>query len=162
MPYMMTESTKQATYEMLKSNYKQLSILAQWALPTLGTQPLLQIFTAAPSFQDAPEEYELTLEDRCICNLLMWKQYTAVAQIAAMRSLETAQRVPLHLTLVGQGAFRNPPRAMEIAFKAVCDIVSGYNVDVYFHGYSPNDIELINKSLPNGVASTMSKEEFFS
>ena len=59
-----------------------------------------------------------------------------MAQLAALRSLiPGTHRVPLHLTLVGQGVFKNPPSVLQNALRVVLDIVQFYNVDVYIHGF---------------------------
>ena len=82
-----------------------------------------------------------------------------------MRSLVSGTRVSLHLTLVGQGAFNNPPSVLASALRAVYETVRYFEVDVYIHGYSNSDVEKIEHSLPTGVQGVirkMTKEHFFS
>ena len=97
-----------------------------------------------------------------ICTVLVEAQYRAIAQIAAMRSLRTkGERVNLHLTLVGQGAFNNPQSVLKSALKAVYETVSYFDVDVFIHGFSDSDVKKIDKSLPVR-ADIMDAATFFS
>jgi len=50
--------------------------------------------------------------------------------------------------LVGQGFFQNPPSVLTDSLNAVHEVVDGYNVDVFVHGYSPYDIRLIKTAYP--------------
>ena len=145
----------------LRTNIKDLRILAQWGLPELGAAPLLQVFTAAPSFQEEEgddEDLRVALKpaqgstDEEICTLLVTSQYRAVAQIAALRSLAAQERIPLHLTLVGQGAFNNPGCAVKSALQAVYDVVDGFDVDVYIHCFNmENDVVNLRMNLPGDL-----------
>lgn len=161
---------KSALLTHLRTNIKDLRILAQWGLPELGASPLLQVFTAAPSFQEEKGDDEAVREalkpeqgstDEQICTLLVTFQYRAVAQIAALRSSAVA-RIPLHLTLVGQGAFNNPGCAMKSALQAVHDAVKGFNVDVYIHCFNmDNDVINLRMNLPydlNGLWTSLDRE----
>ena len=164
MPYALSQHDQTIVYASLINHKNRLNILAQWGKSDLGSHPILQIFTAAPSYQDAdPPETGSTGEQICI--LLVEAQYRAVAQIAAMRSLVSGTRVSLHLTLVGQGAFNNPPSVLASALRAVYETVRYFEVDVFIHGYSDSDVEKIEHSLPTGVQGfirKMTKEYFFS
>jgi len=126
-----------------------LRILPQWGFPELGGgKAMLQVFTAAPSYQGARMPAEGSVGAR-ICNMLVVSQYRAIAQLAVMLSLSLGRgRVPLHLTLVGQGFFQNPPSVLTDSLNAVHEVVDGYNVDVFVHGYSPYDIRLIKTAYP--------------
>ena len=126
-----------------------LRILPQWGFPELGGgNAMLQVFTAAPSYQGARMPAEGSVGAR-ICNMLVVSQYRAIAQLAVMLSLSLGRgRVPLHLTLVGQGFFQNPPSVLTDSLNAVHEVVDGYNVDVFVHGYSPYDIRLIKTAYP--------------
>ena len=129
-----------------------LRILPQWGLPDLGGgKPMLQVFSAAPSCQDV-NMTRGNIAASTICNLLVVSQYRAIAQLAVMLSLRRGgERVPLHLTLVGQGRFQNPPSVLRDSLNAVHEVVDGYNVDVFVHGSSANDIRLIKTVYPNAV-----------
>ena len=159
MPWKLPEKEQQVLYLRLCAKISSLAILAQWGFPDVGDYHLLQIFTAAPSYQDkdipSPNSY-----GEKICTLLVEAQYRAVAQLAAMRSVVSKARVPLHLTLVGQGAFNNPPSVMKAAFLAVLATVECFDVDVYVHGYSKEDVKKIRGFMPRDVRE-MSKYEFF-
>jgi hypothetical protein len=162
MPYVASENEQKYMLAMLQRNINSLSVLAQWGLPDVGAYELLQVFTAAPSYQGNASPEPESFGDQ-ICTLLVSEQYAAVAKIAAMRSVVSSERVPLHLTLVGQGAFNNPPSVMKAAFEAVYSTVRFYDVDVYFHGYSEADVGKIRRGLPGHLndIELMSAETFF-
>ena len=65
-----------------------------------------------------------------ICGDLLIQQYEAAASAAVLQSRATGRRVPLVLTAIGGGAFRNPPAVIRAAMSRVNGIVSGENVDV--------------------------------
>jgi hypothetical protein len=165
MPYRMSLRQQSNFTTLLRNNIRNLNILAQWGFPEVGDQrnSILQVFTAAPSYQDeaTPLEGSHAAE---ICTILVEAQYRAISQIAATRSFMKRTRVPLHLTLVGQGAFNNPPSVMRAALNAVYDTVSRFDVDVYIHGYSKTDVELIHRSVPTQMRTDytfMDKDTFF-
>jgi hypothetical protein len=160
MPYLKNKTEQNRIYRALKTNIGNLRILAQWGIPYKGRPPLLQIFTAAPSYQDSRTPDPGSVGEK-ICQLLVEAQYRAVAQIAVMRSLVLGGRVNLHLTLVGQGAFNNPETVLKSALKAVHKTVACYNVDVYIHGYGDNDVKKISRNLPLDNINTITKDEFF-
>ncbi len=137
-----------------------LRIFAQWGIGAFGAVPMMEVFTAAPSFQGARRPAEGT-DAAEICTLLVARQYSAIAALAALRSTLTADRVPLHLTLVGQGAFNNPPSVMTAAFAAVVDRVKTANVDVYFHGYSADSIASIQQAYNGATLTVMTAQEFY-
>ena len=163
MPYEAAgEGEQKYMLAMLQKNIGSLSVLAQWGLPDVGGFELLQVFTAAPSYQGRASPDTGSPGEK-ICNLLVSEQYAAVAKIAAMRSVVSSARVPLHLTLVGQGAFNNPPSVMKAAFDAVYCAVKAYDVDVYFHGFSAADVGKIRAALPQKLVDIelMSRDRFF-
>ena len=161
-PQEMSPDEQHKFLSLLQEEGGQLRILAQWGIPELARgKPMLQVFTAAPSYQrpkDAPREDSLEV---LICNLLVVPQYTAIAQLAALRSL-FIPRVPLHLTLVGQGVFKNPRSVLQNALSAVLDTVRFYNVDVYIHGFSTDDVIKIKEALPPSLHGipTLSESQF--
>ena len=163
-PYILTTSQQRIAYNKIQNNINQLRILPQWGIPdTNSGNKILQIFTAAASYQDNPAPQERSYGEN-ICKILIKKQYTAVAQIAAMRSARTGKRVSLHLTLVGQGAFNNPPSVMKAAFESVYTTVKAYHIDVYFHGFNDKDVLTIERSKPEAMELNphiMSAAEFF-
>jgi hypothetical protein len=162
MPYEANENEQTCMLAMLRRNIGSLSVLAQWGVSDVGGVSLLQVFTAAPSYQGRASPDTGSSGEK-ICNLLVSEQYAAVAKIAAMRSVVSSARVPLHLTLVGQGAFNNPPSVMKAAFDAVYYAVKAYDVDVYFHGFSAADVGKIRAALPQKLVDIelMSRDRFF-
>lgn len=68
----------------------------------------------------------------------------------------------MHLTLVGQGAFKNPPSVLEHAFSKVAAIVKGYpGIKIFIHAFntsSENLVRTINKGY--FLLEERDKEEF--
>lgn len=159
------KSKRSTISKSLEASIVNMKIFAQWGIPVNGWDgPLLQIFTAAPSYQDMPGPGpQYTPFESAICATLVVEQYRAVARIAVMRSRFTRSRVPLHLTLVGQGVFKNPPSVLKEALAAVYETIRLCAVDVYIHGYNDKDIKLIHASLPRdlGQLPVMNTDEFF-
>jgi len=164
MPYKISDERQGRLLTFIANKIHELSIFAQWGAPDVGEFSLMQVFTAAPSYQDAARCPVDGSFGEKICALLVVEQYRAVARIAAMRSVRIKARVPLHLTLVGQGAFNNPPSVMKAAFEAVYSTVRDYEVDVFIHGYNDNDVEKITNSVPADMVlgKIMPATEFFS
>lgn len=157
MPYRLDGQQQSDFLNHLDKNINSLRVLAQWGLPELGSAPLLQVFNAAPSFQDDGNVIPTPLQTQ-ICTKLVVSQYRATAQIAALRSLVAGTRVPLHLTLVGQGAFKNPGSVLHGALEAVFDAVNGFNVDVYIHCFNiKKDVLNLRTNLPGKLRHLLTK-----
>jgi hypothetical protein len=121
---------------IVRKNLGKLTILPQWVRCEASGTIQLQVFTAAPSFQGGQRPEEDSLEAQ-LCDTLVTAQYRAIAQLAVIRSIETGDVVPLHLTLAGQGAFNNPPSVMKSALTQVASVVKGRSgVRVFIHAYS--------------------------
>lgn len=159
MLYNMEGNSQKSFLDYLKPRIGELRILAQESTPEFATEPMIQVFTAAPSFQGAFVPL-LGSTEEAVCKVIVSRQYRTTAQLAAIRSQETGKPVNLHLTLVGQGAFNNPESVMIDAFKEVFDIVKGFNVNVFIHGYSSVDIEKIKRCANNFDLETLSKDDF--
>jgi hypothetical protein len=142
--------------QQVEKNIGKLRILPQWVKHEASGNMTIQVFSAAPSYQEA-HGHKIGKEDEYpLANLLVTKQYEAIAKLAVIRSLLTKTPVNIHFTLLGQGAFKNPAAFMKSAFAAVIDVVTGYpQVQVYIHGYSDNDQKLIAEQIKglkvNGV-----------
>jgi len=164
MPYKLSNQQQQKNIlNGLRRKIDELNILAQWGIPdTGGSIPLMQVFTAAPSYQGNREPPQYSDGHR-LCTLLVEAQYRAIAQIAVLRSMHIHKPVPLHLTLVGQGVFNNPQSVMKSAFKAVYDTVEGFNVKVYFHGFSEPDVMKIKNGFEfTGITlPIIDRDDFF-
>ena len=123
----------------------RLRILPQWVECEVSGARMLQVFAAAPSFQGYMRPADGSVE-AAICRALVVPQYEAIAKLAVMRSIATGQTVPLHLTLVGQGAFNNPPSIMSDALHAVANIVRGHaNVRVFVHGFTRQSCDFVEQ-----------------
>jgi hypothetical protein len=127
-----------ASREYCEAHVGELAMLAQKGLSVFGPE-VVQVFAAAPSFQGHARPSFSTATGQ-ICNVLVGRQYAALGQLAAIRSLKLSARVPLHVSLVGQGAFNNPREVMITSFRSLLDAVKDFDVDVYFHGYGEADV----------------------
>lgn len=128
--------------KFLKDNINNLGFNAQWTLCGPQGKRQFQVFSAAPSFQYHPidwdkdegqEKNEIKEIYKEICETLVVAQYKAIAQVACIRSVLTDKRQTLVLTSVGQGFFGNPPSVLEKAKELVKKEVKGYNVDVIWN-----------------------------
>ncbi|MES2252933.1 MAG: hypothetical protein V4482_04540 [Pseudomonadota bacterium] len=139
-----------------------LRILPQPAICEATGASQIQVFAAAPSFQDAAMPAFNSTEGQ-ICMELVATQYEAIAKLAVIKSIGSSSLVNLHLTLVGQGSFNNPSEVMDEAFRRVSEIVAGRNVHVYIHGYDGNAQRIIrNACRAYDIAfDEMTRDEFF-
>ena len=164
-PAAIPEGQRPEFIKHLQENIGSLNIFAEWSdRPEFGgeDESLLQVFTAAPSFQaegvSEPSGFEYQVSD-----LLVPVQYRAVAQLAVVKSLGLHGRLPLHLTLVGQGGLNNPESVMMKAFQAVFDVAKSYPIDVFVHAGNSKDVAMIRRNLPEGArVDSMTAAEFFS
>lgn len=124
----------------INQNKGNLKINSQWVRCEKTGHKQLQVFCAGPSFQGSSS---ISWNDngnkrisamKNICIDLVVEQYKAIAQISAIKSVLNGKQEELHLYMVGQGAFRNPPETMYSAIKAVSKELKGYDVKVYLHG----------------------------
>lgn len=118
----------------IEANIKNLRILPQWVMTEGSGATVLQVFSAAPSFQGYAEPAPKSLEAK-VCIDLVSAQYEAIGKVAVIRAIISGQEVPLHLTLVGQKSFRNPAIVMTESFKRIARVVKGYKVKIYVHTY---------------------------
>ncbi|MBN9288413.1 MAG: hypothetical protein BGO43_14215 [Gammaproteobacteria bacterium 39-13] len=154
------EADKQRLLDHIEANIDKLKILPQWVTCEATQVQQLQVFTAAPSFQtqSIPDVHSV---DHQICEALVVAQYRASAQLAVIRSRETGLTVPLHLTMVGQGAFNNNPIVMQKAMEAVAQVVKGEKVAVYVHAYSAADKDKLMPQMTGSFnIAEMNVEEF--
>ncbi len=114
-----------------------------------------QVVCAAPSFQDADDSYVLDSMDRAICKLLLIKQYFAVAKIAVIKSLSMKRKVVCHFTLLGMGAFGNPPEIVVDALTGAIAMCERHNVDVVVHAWGYNDHHALVEHMHAGTFHNM-------
>ncbi len=127
----------------INRNKSKIKINSQWVRCEKTGNKQLQVFCSGPSFQGGIDEINWNddknarvLAMKNICIDLVVEQYKAIAQIAAIKSVLSGKQEELHLYMVGQGVFRNPPEVMALAIKAVARELAGYDVKVYLHkGY---------------------------
>lgn len=127
----------------LENNLKDIKFLSQWVKCEGTEKTQLQVFTAASSFQRKPKSIwdrndKLTELMKKCCVMLIEAQYKALAQAAAVRSIETGKNVKLHVTMIGHGVFNNPEETVEAALKALKTELKGYDVTVFLHYYGNN------------------------
>lgn len=131
--------------DFLKNNIEEFKFLSQWVKCERTAKKQLQVFSAAPSFQgdyidwNANDEKTNLLKE--ICDIIVSNEYESIAKAAAIRAHETSESVSLHLTLVGQGAFNNPPEVMKNCIQKVKKELENTDVKVYLHGYNKNDCQ---------------------
>jgi hypothetical protein len=159
MLYELNEAELQLVYNHIKTNLQKLTILPQWVINEASGSRQIQVFSAAPSYQGSTTPAAESLGGK-LCALLVAAQYEAIAKLAVMRSLLINGPVALHLTLVGQGAFHNPPEVMHEAFKNVAEIVKGYpHVHVYVHGYNGRDQIIIRNQVDKNLIDLTEMDE---
>ncbi len=146
----------------VSKNIDKLRILPQWVMCEASGAYQLQVFNAAPSFQWTKQPDNDTCAAK-LSTLLVAKQYEVIAKMAVIRSLTTGKKVPLHLTLVGQGVFNNPPAAIAEALNQVADAIKSLNVSVYVHVYGQADEQKLMKALHNRKFELehMTRAQFF-
>lgn len=142
-------SDKQALLTHIKANIDKLKVLPQWAICEASGAKQLQVCCAAPSFQGRAMPEPGSIDDQ-ICQAMVVAQYVATAQLAVLRSRETGQPVPLHLTMVGQGAFKNRPEVIREAMRQVAEVVKDENVQVFVHAFSATDKANLTAQLNTG------------
>lgn len=126
----------------------KFKVLPHWVLNESSQNLQLHVPCAAPSFQNSIKP-DFTSDKGKICNVLVTAQYERIAKIAVILSNQLGKTVNLHLTLVGQGSFKNPKEVMKDSFDAVKNIVTGKNVRVFVHGWDDDGIKIIREA---GVA----------
>jgi hypothetical protein len=141
-----SDSALEQVKESIKKNIDQLKILPQWVINESSGNHMLQVFSAAPSYQNKPMPAKDSLGHQ-ICEILVMTQYKSTAEIAVIRSLLIDKPVNLHLTLVGQGAFNNPREIMRKAFEAVANTVKGYQVNIFVHAYKAPDSNIVEEEI---------------
>ncbi len=131
--------------DFLKNNIGEFKFLSQWVKCERTGKKQLQVFSAAPSFQgdyvdwNANDEKTNLLKE--ICDIIVSNEYESIAKVAAIRAHETGKSVSLHLTLVGQGAFNNPPEVIKNCIQKVKKELENADVKVYLHGYNKKDCQ---------------------
>ena len=156
----MSEETKKHLLKNVNENIGKLEILPQWVICESSGSTHLQVSSAAPSFQGSkmPEENSLETE---ICKKLVTVQYEEIAKLAVLQSILLEREIPLHLTLIGQGAFNNPSSVIAEAFNKVANIVKGYDVKVFIHVFGDADRDkFMQAKTDNFTFEEMSREVF--
>ena len=139
-----TEREKLHTSITQNNNTQNIRMLAQWSICEQSKTMQLQVFCAAPSYQgrDVPP---ITSVDGKICKELVVAQYEAIAKLAVIRSKVIGKEVKLHLTLVGQGVFKNPNEIMGHVVNKVQAIVNDAQVKVFLHAYNDADNAILEQ-----------------
>lgn len=161
-PHKISDAEQNTLLTSIKANIKKMTILPQWVTCEASGANQLHVFSAAPSYQGASSPAAGSFGAQ-LCDELVSAQYEAIAKLAVIRSVSTGQEVPVHFTLVGQGAFHNPASVMANSFKKVAQIVKGYNkIKVYIHGYGAGDQASIRAAIDptSFTIEELTKEEF--
>jgi len=161
-PSLIPAAKLQQSLEYCRSHVGNLAMLAQQGRSVFGPQ-IVQVFAAAPSFQGETMPKFGSAVGK-ICDVLVSHQYGALGKLAALHSKNTSRHVPLHVSLVGQGAFNNPREVMSNSFESLLSAVQGFDVSVYFHGYGKQDVEIILgvlKELGKKNVEVKTSQDFF-
>ena len=161
--FKLSENQKASLLNHVKSHIEELAILPHWVKNEASGVKQFQVFSAAPSYQGHGAPAALSAEGE-LTSLLVAAQFEALAKLAVIRNLLTNKPVTLHLARVGQGAFNNPPEAINDALKRVAEAVKGYpDVHVFVHGYSAGSTQANIKATDTNLVdiSHMNNEEFF-
>jgi hypothetical protein len=137
---------------------KNLNICTQESLSIYDTLVTL-VFNAAPSFAGIITPQPGSRERR-ISQKLITLQYKALGQIAAVKSVLKKDHVTLHVTLLGQGTYNNPPDVLREGFATLLDAVKGFNVSIFIHGANDEECDLIRESLGSAESRYLTAEEF--
>ena len=156
------ENDLQTLRDFLCENVGEIKFLSQWVKCGKDGVKQLQVFNAAPSFQALyPSPNWEKTDNRTnllkeICEIIVASQYKALGKVAAIMSKQAENPpVALHLTLVGQGVFKNPPEVMKTAMQAVADEIEGSNVQVFVHGYKAEEAQRVSDMLEQlGIGTT--------
>ena len=125
--------------DFIKNNIGRLKFNSQWAMCEGTGRKQLHAFTAAPVFGDQYEtiNWQDDFENKdlymSICKTLVNAQYKALAQVAAIRSVQTGKTSKMHVYQIGQGAFYNPPEIMDEVLTTINSELAGFDVDVVLH-----------------------------
>lgn len=142
----------------LKNHVNEMKFLSQWVKCEGSEKKQLQVFTAAPSFQDHYVDWKYNkaktnLYKEC-CITLITAQYRGLAQAAKIRSNQIQSNINLHVTMVGQGAFRNPPETIPAVLNVLNEELQGCSkVSVHLHHYMENYWEPYANDLGLNVVS---------
>lgn len=125
--------------DFIKNNIGKLKFNSQWVLCEGTHRKQLHVFNAAPVFQlkygyiDWSQDFENKDLYKSICTQIVNAQYKALAQIAAIRSVQTGKPSTMHVYQIGQGAFYNPPEVMDEVLKTIDKELKGFDVNVILH-----------------------------
>lgn len=155
----LNEAQKLELLSVLKQKIDSIGVLPQWVMNEISTEfsmpEQLHVLCSAPDFSKEPAVGTTAYE---IARLLIVKQYEVIGKLAAIRSKQTGEVVPLHLTLLGMGVFHNNPLILDEAFISVAKAISSVDakVKVFIHGYSSKDIQMVQKHVNNNLKSKSS------
>lgn len=140
--YLYIEKCSMSSLNNLYINlYENMKILPQWVKCEASGSLQLQVFNAAPIFNNPSNIKNLPLKASIKLIIL---QYCAIAELACILGEIKQKTIPLHLTLIGQGVFNNPPIGVILGLKKVREICSKSKfIDIYLHCYQQRDIDLL-------------------
>ncbi|CAO5681817.1 MAG: hypothetical protein NEHIOOID_00388 [Holosporales bacterium] len=153
------DENKEALAKLIHDNIDKLETLAQRVIHEDNGVEGIHVMNFAPSYQS--DQIPTRAEEIQICTDLVAAQYEATAMIAVLESIKTGKSVNLHLTCVGQGAFKNPKSVMNEAFKRVAKVVNGFNVNVFVHLYMPDSYFENSALAPVFNMSKINNGQFF-
>jgi hypothetical protein len=110
----------------VERNAGKFALPVQIVMTEWRGMPQVQMLLAAPD----QGKGNLREKQECadICEALVVPQYRAAAELACMLG------IPLFLTRVGQGVFKNPPEIMKAALGEVLKVADNRNMLIYLDG----------------------------
>lgn len=135
-------------YLFLKTHINKINIMPQWVISEYSKLEHIQIFSASPSYQYIDDtSYVFSENEISICTILAAAQMRSVAYVAVLRRILSKNLVNVHLTLIGQGSFKNPKICIQEAIKEYYNIIKYIDgINTYIHCYGPSDLEKLDPS----------------
>ena len=119
--------------------------------PELRDHRFTQVFSAAIPIDSYGNHGDLEVQEALGYQLLA-RQYLAVGYIAAQKVKERLERVRIHLSLVGRGAFNNSTQLSSKVLKKFLETFRDDSFDVFIHIFKPEkENEIIRELKDFGV-----------
>ena len=143
-------------YQLLNDHGKEILINIQQVRIDNAGENDDQWMTQIPCFAMSLGGYDLFSKQRTtqdaqympgLCQKLLELQYQAAAKLAVLKSEQLGKRIPLVLTPVGGGVFRNSQKAIANAIQSIASIVKNANVDVVLSAYDRSEAILYRANI---------------
>jgi hypothetical protein len=128
----------------VEKNAKELKVPLQYVRCEESGATQLHVFCSAPQWYDVDwngADGQRTIYYKRISIALLRTQFWFVAKTAKLSGR------PLHLTPVGMDTLNNPPEALCAALGVVLQELADTGVEIFLHGYTPEDVDRWNNAL---------------